>query len=300
MFEDNLFNLSEFNDDYKYFFPLDIKVVNEETICYFDLNIIEKHHKCNEDFDPLAYINEKIKYEKGNIFKFLTMVTLICCEVMFDRYENVVDENMFLAYLDRSVTFIENELQKYLEAYYFQGVKPKKTVKSIDQLLFYVLTQFEDNIKNKKTIVSNPNELIDFLVDTEITWTTEEILDNEGAVKANKILKQNINYSDYSDIQSLIAGKLDEFSSMRKDLTMSPLEREYMLLLLNNTLINAAKINKNDFSDYLIITSCDLIKEQINEELIFVSFDDKLRAFIKENNMYYNEELYTNLYTVSS
>lgn len=296
--KNNFFSLDEFIDDYRHFFSLNIQVINEKPNCYFDMSLFVNHINSNAGFDPFTYIHEKINYEINSILRYILLINLICSEVLFDAYGDIVDENLFLNYIEKSLKFIKNELRKYLNSYYFQEKRKNESVKSIDSLVFYVLTQFQNNIENKKTLVSTAEDVINFLADTLVAWNQGNLSGNEGAKKCNEILRKNIKSSNkYSDIQSLIRGKLDEFCSLREDLRMAPLERDYMLLLLNKTFIEKLKISKNDFSDYLILSSCDYIKEQINDDLVFLSFDDRLRTFIKSNGIYYNDKVYNDLYS---
>ncbi|MCF2719572.1 hypothetical protein LWE69_21340 [Paenibacillus sp. UKAQ_18] len=76
--------------------------------------------------------------------------------------------------------------------------------------------------------------------------------------------------------------------------SLSKTEMRYITYLLEKLFLNKYKITKNDFSDFLILSSCDPLSEK--EDIVFITFDARLKKFIEENEIYYDEDIYNLFY----
>jgi len=167
-------------------------------------------------------------------------------------------------------------------------------------LLYSVLSKHEDVIKNKKLLTNDLNEITNFINEMR-NYYLGEVGNNNGAVKAYEIIASCIgNSEDYSDAFSLISGKINEINKESKKIRGFPLfseiEGKYLGYLLNKACVEKYKITKNDFTDCIILSTCDYIKYSKNENVCLVTFDKRLKEFIQSDGKYYNADLYKSLY----
>lgn len=287
--EKNQLSIEQFVTDYNCLKKYRIRLINDNA-CYFDNKKIT---------EPELIISDKVRCEVDYFSRFYRLVLAICADVLFDKYEDIVDVNLFSIFLDVLNFFMEKNIAQLLNDHYYEREKKDTTKRTLDSLLYYLLTQLEECIINQTTLVQSPQEVILFLNMTFLKFSQTEIKDGAGTEKAHQIVCEG---KETRSVVKLITKVVDTFiNELEKSNkpTLRPTEKGYILYLLKKLFINKYKVRKNDFSDYLILTSCDGLKEQHfpDQEIIFITFDHNLKSFIEKYNIYFNKDIYEKIFS---
>ncbi|MDM5267590.1 hypothetical protein [Bacillus wiedmannii] len=286
-------NLNMFVDDFNSLKKNNIKVINETT-WYFDWKgLVEKSEK-GEEINISDYIDEKIKYEVISISRFFDYILLIISERLFDKYGEEVGIYLFRELLHIIKTLVNMKIEMYLLYYYNTDQKKEITNKKLDNLFGYVLEKLEYIIKNKLTITETFVFHVEFLEKHfgDVN-RLEERVGKGGAEKAREIL----NDLKPNEIKQLMVSKINELEEQiidgnKRYLTSS--EKLYYQFGVLKTLQQGYKITKNDFTDCTIFSAFDCYEEYSNG--VVITFDKTLRKLMKENSVYYSEEIYNRIF----
>ncbi|PKM75481.1 MAG: hypothetical protein CVU92_01190 [Firmicutes bacterium HGW-Firmicutes-17] len=93
------------------------------------------------------------------------------------------------------------------------------------------------------------------------------------------------------DILSRIYNELNGFFQWYRnnyEYTYSEGSEKYFKFFLQQFIEKGRKISKNDANDYLIASAAEC-----SQELVIITFDKLMKEFLKQENRYYNEELYS-------
>ena len=286
-------DLSMFVEDFNRLKKYNIKIVNENT-WYFDLKKMADKSGKGEKINISEYIDKKIKYEVTSISRFFTYMYLIISEELFDKYGDEIGEVLYPILLKAMHILVDKKIESYLRCYYTTEQKKEITNKKLDNLFGYIFEKMEHIIKNKLTIVKKEVHL-DIYLEEHFgdLKQLEERNGKGGAEKAREIL----NGLKSNEIKKLMVRKMDEFEKKLFDedkryLTSS--EKIYYQFVILKVLQQGYKITKNDFTDCTIFSAFDC-DEEFNNGVV-ITFDKTLRNLMKENNVYYSENIYSQIF----
>lgn len=251
-----------------------------------------EYYNGGESFNPKIFIDKKIEMEVYRIERYISFIDLICSDRLFNVYGDIVDENLTLKYIEDKVNFVKNQLKKIIGSYYNSNENKQVSIKKIDNLLGYVLSEMESFIKNKSSLIKNTQDAINFLTKSLMIWSKEEIGEISGVNKIANILRG----LKTADINKIIEEKFTEYARL-SPIPFSNVEEKYFKYLLKKTITNKYKVTKNDFSDFLIVSIADFNKpEIINDEISVITYDKRVKEFLQENSFYYDDEVYKLIY----
>ncbi|XOI97613.1 hypothetical protein ACMX2M_16990 [Paenibacillus polymyxa] len=289
----NQVSIKQFFDDYNFMSRKKIQIANDTT-CYFDINPLRDYYQKNTSISMDYYISQKISYETYHIGFFYSLVIIICGDFLFEKYGDTVDENLFYNFMNSLTLFMEHKIKSLLEEYYYNEQQKDFSKKALDSTLYFVLTQFEKCIEQKSTLNLNAEGVIDFLASLLKTLNIKDLDDGAGVNKAHEIFSPITNPTFIKKlINEKVNSVMDEMINNNRP-SLSKTEIRYLTYLLEKLFLNKYKITKNDFSDFLILSSCDLLSEK--EDVVFITFDTRLKKFIEENKIYYDEAIYKLFY----
>lgn len=286
-----------FIEDYNEVPRNNMKLCNEED-AKFDWqrinNLLQHSTEVTLDF----VLENKVKIEVEKISMYFAYITLVVGEILFDIYGDEINERMYEEFHYGLKIALDEVIKITLENYYLnKDVRKEAITKQLDHLLAVIIIKTEDVIKNKdeygESYLKNRE-----LALKEIFKDVDEILNNKysGVNKAREILISN-KYKG-PNLKQLIHDKIDELdqlSAIKNRRTLTVVEKEYLLELINQALQLGTKITKNDFIDCMIVSSLDLLDKNDNDYYL-ITFDKKLVNFMKTNGFYYNSEFYSKCY----
>lgn len=289
-----------FIEDYNEIPRNNMKLFNEED-AKFDWqrinNLLQDSIEVTLDF----VLENKVKIEVQKISMYFAYITLVVGEILFDIYGDEINVRMYEEFHNSLKIALDEVIKNTLENYYLnKDVRKEEVTKQLDHLLAVIIIKTEDIIKNKdrygESYLNNRE-----LALREIFKDVDEILDNKysGVNKAKEILISN-KYKG-PNLKQLIRDKiveLDQLSASENRRTLTVVEKEYLLELINQALQLGTKITKNDFIDCMIASSLDVLNKDDNDYYL-ITFDKKLINFMKTNGFYFNSEFYSKCYKKS-
>lgn len=284
----NEISLKQFGRDYQFIHKNGFKILNEKPY-YFDQDIISNFFNKGEKFTPESYIEEKIKMEVNGIIRYILFIDLIFSYELFDIYGDYVNDEIILLTMEFKVQFLEDHLKRIMNSYYYSDENKEASTKRIDELLGYILNESEKLIKDKFYLCIDEEFIINTLINI---WTQKDISKVSGVDKVHD------SFGGYSAVELIekINHKVRKIKKLNPSI-FSHVEEYYFKNLLKKSIIDKYKITKNDFSDFLIISAGDFNNLNIiDDEIVVITYDKRLKTFLKENKFYYNDELYNLIY----
>ncbi|WP_373262062.1 hypothetical protein [Hungatella hathewayi] len=289
----NQVNIGQFADAYNFIIKKKLMILNESP-GYFKWEKIVSHY--NEGTN--LYLKEYVEAKKSIEFKFLKeyilYVVAICSYAWYDEYKKPEEEeyrhnlNCFFEFSNSITHKIENKLNEILDKYYYNQGKKETVTKEVDCLLGYVLNKYKDVISNGRA-KNDCSSIARCKFYRYIGNIDKENISNKicGAEYAKEcISKHKKELNQY--IEEFSKGVFDRFPIMTET------SKLYLIHLVTNTLLQGAKITKNDASDYLIISVGDYYKD--TENIVVITYDRKMKQFLEKNNIFYDKSIYDRIY----
>lgn len=294
--------IETFNSLKKY----NIQILNDST-WYFDWKSLLSKPNEMPILDLTKFVKDKVYYEVTGIFRYFVYILLVVSDKLFDDSEEEVSPEIFELVISLNVSIIKDYLEDFLNEYYLTNERKESSVKKFDTLLYYILMKIEMVIKEQLTIIDLENLKIKKDKMTSILVNSEDIskflsirlyedyndlikMNGSGVQKAKKILRKY----DKKTINSTVENIMNSFESkleLEGRRTLSKNERlYYQRFLIPRALQQGYKVTKNDFSDCIIFSAFDTIKEGENGKII--TFDKNLKNLMKDNDVYYDQRIY--------
>ena len=282
-------NFNKFIQDFNALKKYGFKILNENS-WNFDWQSLDKACKNGESYDMNIYLEKKVDYEVISISRYFMYILKIVCDKLFDEHGDEIGLDLFAVTMTFNNTLIESKLKHYLFSYYLTDENKEISRKRFDNLLGYVLVKLEEIIKYKLTLTKMFTDPQTFLEEQYYDYDNLDQLNINGIQKARGIL----NGLKGKQLNQLIINTMNEIeaqviSENRRFFTDN--EKLYFSkMLLPKALQQGYLVTKNDFTDCSIFSAFDGIENgRVGK---FITFDKKLQALSKENNIFYDKEIY--------
>lgn len=266
---------------YRQKFKVKFSILNDVN-GMFNINLFEKQYRCgNVDID--YFVNEKRIYEKKKLEIIILTLYAAAMGVVFEHCQ-VNLENKFFNSIKTVITI---KLDEISDAYYsFPGTPNEQYDLAIEQLLEEI---WKVSVEHCRVLCEPRGILL-----PKIKYGKGGTVFMHKFFCELKRIEKNImiKYSKY----------LDEICEGLKSKGEYEESCKYLKYICQRSIINEAKIRKNDGLDFSIVTCLakDNIKNETGNSIDLnntyaITFDRNLYKFTKENNVLYNKKVYDEL-----